>query len=457
VTNLELTILVVDDDESFRRFLESALAALGCRVLAAASAEEALTLLDGSIALLITEIRLPDDHGLNLLTECRRRDFQGPVIVMTAHGTVSSAVEAMRRGAFDYLAKPFDGDELEIVVRRALDHHTLTSENRFLREHENKDFTEMVGRSRPMLAMFDQIRAVARSRSPVLVLGETGSGKELVARAVHRASERAAGLFVPINCAAIPADLLETELFGHVRGAFTGALAGRIGKFEMASGGTLFLDEIGDMPQALQAKLLRVLEDGVVERIGSNHRIRVDVRIVSATHRNLADEVARGRFRQDLLFRLDVLQVRVPPLRERQGDISTLATHFLEQFAAGTGRPPLVLDAESVELLEAHPWPGNVRELRNVCERLSVHRVEPTARAETVAHLLDLPEAGIASGGSESATLSSAVARAEVEAIERALARCEGNKAKAARLLGISERNLWYKLKRYGIEAQPKA
>jgi transcriptional regulator with PAS, ATPase and Fis domain len=281
--------------------------------------------------------------------------------------------------------------------------------------------------------MFDQIRAVAGSRSPVLVLGETGSGKELVARAVHRASERAAGLFVPINCAAIPADLLETELFGHVRGAFTGALAGRIGKFEMASGGTLFLDEIGDMPLALQAKLLRVLEDGVVERIGSNHRIRVDVRVVSATHRNLADEIARGSFRQDLLFRLDVLQVRVPPLRERQGDIGALATHFLEQFAAGTGCPALVLDAESVELLEAHPWPGNVRELRN------------------------LPEAGIAGRVSEPATLSSAVARAEAEAIERALARCEGNKAKAARLLGISERNLWYKLKRYGIEAQPKA
>jgi two-component system response regulator AtoC len=360
----------------------------------------------------------------------------------------------MRRGAFDYITKPFDLDELDMLITRAFELDSLASENRFLRESGQRGLADMVGRCDVMQDMFGQIRRVAASRAPVLVLGETGTGKEHVARAIHGAGDRAASLFVPINCAAIPLELLESELFGHTRGAFTGATDNRIGKFELASGGTLFLDEIGDMPLALQAKLLRVLEEGVVERVGSNRQIRVDVRIVSATHRALQDCVARGTFREDLYYRLNVLQVKVPPLRERGGDIALLAAHFLSEVAARSGRRPLTLERDALELLEAYPWPGNVRELRNVCERLTVRCPGDRADDDLVAYLLDLPEAVAASAaakGPQPTTLAAVVARAEAEAIANALARSGDNKAKAARLLGVSERNLWYKIKRHHL------
>jgi two-component system response regulator AtoC len=450
----ERTILVVDDEERFRRLLEAALSQRGNRVITVAGGQQAIDKLDEQIDLILTDLRMPDIDGLALLSEARRRGLAMPVIVMTAYGSVDTAVEAMRRGAFDYITKPFDLDELDLLISRAFELDALTSENRFLRESGHRGLADMVGHSPVMQAMFDQIRAVAVSRAPVLIFGETGTGKEHVARAIHESSDRGSSLFVPINCAAIPLELLESELFGHARGAFTGASEHRVGKFELASGGTLFLDEIGDMPMALQAKILRVIEQGVVERLGSNRQIRVDVRVVSATHRNLADAVARHVFREDLFYRLNVLQVKVPPLRDRGTDIARLAAHFLKEAAARIGRKPLTLERDALELLEAYPWPGNVRELRNVCERLTVRCEGERADDDLVAYLLDLPEAAPASAaskGPQPSTLAAVVARAEAEAIASALARSSDNKAKAARLLGVSERNLWYKIKRHGL------
>ncbi|MFN2376227.1 MAG: sigma-54-dependent transcriptional regulator [Candidatus Binatia bacterium] len=450
----EHTILVVDDEERFRLLLEAALTQRGHRVLTASSGKEAIARLDDNVDLVLTDLRMPDIDGIGVLDETRSRGLSIPVILMTAYASVNSAVEAMRRGAFDYITKPFDLDELDVLVGRAFELDALASENRFLREAGRRDLADMVGRSPAMLELFTQIRTVSVSRAPVLVVGETGTGKEHVARAIHESGERAPALFVPVNCAAIPLELLETELFGHVRGAFTGALDSRIGKFELASGGTLFLDEIGDMPLALQAKILRVLEEGVLERVGSNRQIRVDVRVVSATHRNLAERVAAGTFRDDLYYRLNVLQVKVPPLRDRATDIALLAAHFLKEAAARIGRRPLTLERDALELLEAYPWPGNVRELRNVCERLTVRCPGDRADDDLVAHLLDLPEAAPASAaakGPQPATLAAIVARAEAEAITNALARSGDNKAKAARLLGVSERNLWYKIKRHHL------
>ena len=451
----EHVVLVVDDETRIRRLLEVSLKQKGYVVITAVDGDEACAKLDASIDLVITDLKMPGKDGLAVLEEARRRELTMPVIVMTAYGTVDSAVAAMRAGAFDYVTKPFDLDELEILIERAFELDALTSANRFLREAEVHGIEGVIGSSEPMKALFAQIRRVAVTQATVLVLGETGTGKERVARAIHSLSPRCDELFVPVNCAAIPLDLLESELFGHVRGAFTGATENRVGKFELAAGGTLFLDEIGDMPLALQAKMLRVLEEGVVERVGSNRTVHVDVRVISATHRRLEDAVATGTFRDDLYYRLNVIQLRVPPLRERPGDVSLLTAHFLEAAAKQMGRRPLVVDRDAVELLEAYPWPGNVRELRNVCERLAVLCEGESVDVDLVAHLLDLPqpEMPVAEAKDVAAdTLSAAVARAEKQAIEAALAKSGGNKAKAARLLAISERNLWYKVKKHRID-----
>ncbi len=304
-----------------------------------------------------------------------------------------------------------------------------------------------------MQRLFERIRRVAASDAAVLVTGETGTGKELVARAIHALSNRRDQLFVPVNCAAIPRDLLESELFGHVRGAFTGATEDREGKFELADGGTLFLDEIGDMPAELQAKILRVLEEGRLNRVGGNREISVDVRVISATHRNLEQAVEQQTFRQDLYYRLNVIEIKLPPLRERPEDIPLLAEHFLTRSAQRLGRPPLVLEADALELLTSYPWPGNVRELRNVCERLTVLAEQGTVTGDVVLQLVDLPAARSPKSVRSSEDvlpLADAVAEAEIAAIARALEQAGGNKAQAARLLGISERNLWYKIKKYG-------
>jgi two-component system response regulator AtoC len=360
----------------------------------------------------------------------------------------------MKQGAFDYILKPFDVQAVEVIVRNALAMRRYRTENRFLKEQATitPTFENLIGESPAMHALYGMIRQVSGAKTAVLVTGETGTGKELVARAIHNLSPRRNQLFVPLNCAAIPADLLESELFGHTRGAFTGANVDRTGKFELADGGTLFLDEIGDMAYPLQAKLLRVLQEGVIEPIGSNKPVKVDVRVVSSTNRDLAAGIAAGTFREDLYYRLNVFHLHLPPLRERCDDIQHLATSFLQTFGKQLGKGALPLEPQAGALLEQYDWPGNVRELRNLMERAAVLCNGSGVDAGLVRLLL--PAAGIPPSSEttpDNFELKAAVTEAERKTILRALGAANDNKTEAARLLGICERTLWYKLKRYRL------
>jgi two-component system response regulator AtoC len=448
-------ILVVDDEEKMRRLLELSLRNLGHEVVQAADGQAALAAFDsGPFDLLLTDLRMPGMDGIGLLSALRERGEELPVIVLTAFGTIESAVAAMKLGAADYIIRPFEMETVELAVTRALAMGTVQRENRFLRDEVDKGWGEFIGASAPMQVLYDLVQQVAPARSSVLIVGATGTGKELVARALHQGSGRD-GLFVPINCAAIPAELLESELFGHQKGAFTGATRDRIGKCELASGGTLFLDEITEMPAALQAKLLRVLQEGTVERLGAQSPTQVDLRVVAATNRDPQQAVDDGVLRADLYFRLNVVRIDVPLLRERREDIPLLAEHFLHQYAAELGRPPPRLSAAALQRLQAYAWPGNVRELENLMERAAVlcrgSEVTP-AQLPT-----DLAPASPGEPVAATAALPDALAlRPQVEGLERqlidaALQRTGGNKAAAARLLEISERALWYKIKRYGL------
>jgi two-component system response regulator AtoC len=427
---------------------------LGLAGAAFEDAESALaSLAEESAALVLTDLRMPGLDGLGFLRRLRALDPNVPVIVLTAYGSVESAVEAMKLGAVDFLAKPFDVDALELLIQRSLEHARTRSEHRFLREQAERAprFEDLVGAAAPMQRVFDQIERFAPARGAVLITGETGTGKELVARAIHRRSPRAAKLFVPLNCAAIPGDLLESELFGHVRGAFTGATADREGKLAAADGGTLFLDEIGDMDLRLQAKLLRALQEGVIEPVGSNRRQRVDVRIVSSTNRELEDAIARGAFREDLFYRLNVLRIELPPLRERAEDVPALAAAFLLEFSRELGKRAIAIDDDATALLRAYRWPGNVRELRNAMERAVVLARGDRVDAALVRELLPGAAAREEAPVPTTLALDAAVSEAERKAILRALAAADDNKAEAARLLGIGERTLWTKLKQHGL------
>jgi two-component system response regulator AtoC len=445
--------LVVDDEHKMRRVLQILLERMHVGSVAAGNAADALAAFEREqIDVVLTDLRMPGPSGLDLLTRLRELDPEVPVIVLTAFGTIETAVAAMKRGAFDYVLKPFDVESVEIVVRKALDLRRYRTDNRFLREQAEppESFENLVGPSPGMQAVYELVRRVAPTRSSVLITGETGTGKELIARAIHNLSPRRERLFVPLNCAAIPSELLESELFGHTRGAFTGAERDRVGKFEQADGGSLFLDEIGDMAYPLQAKLLRVVQEGVVERIGSNKRIAVDVRVISSTHRDLAAAIREGRFREDLFYRLNVLQVDLPPLRERREDIVPIARHFLGVFARDLGKPSLVLGPEAQRLLEQYEWPGNVRELQNVVERAAVLSDGGVLDASAFRHLLP-PAGASAEDASGTLLLEPAIEELERKLILRALGAADNNKSQAARLLGVSERTLWYKLKRYGL------
>ncbi len=447
-------VLVVDDERSGRRVLQIMIEELGLSSIAAESGEGALEHLQNeTVHLVLTDLKMPGMSGLQLLKEIRASDTELPVIILTAYGTVQTAVEAMKNGAFDYILRPFDADTLEAVIRRALAFRRIEIENQLLREQlEEKPETRGIqGNSAAIQEVISLISKVAPTKSPVLITGETGTGKELAAQAIHRSSPRKSELFVALNCAAIPSQLLESELFGHVRGAFTGADSPRPGKFEVADGGTLFLDEIGDMPYDLQAKLLRVLEEGVVERVGSNTQLDIDVRIISSTNRDLSVAIAENHFREDLFYRLNVFQVQMPPLRQRADDIVQLAQVFLERYCSQLGKIPPTIRPDTARILETYAWPGNVRELRNLMERASVLCEETTLGPRFVRSLLPATMSHETDDETQEDGLDSAVESLERRLILQALSKTGDNKAKAARLLKIAERTLWYKLKKFGM------
>ncbi len=443
-------LLIVDDDARLRRVLQILARKIGLDCVPASGADEALASFRAERSdLVVTDLKMPGKDGIEFLRELRAIDAEVPVVMLTAHGTVATAVEAMKLGAVDYLQKPFDVDTLEMVIRRALDLSRFRLENRFLREQTNgaQRFGGLIGSSPAMAPVFEMIQQVAPTRSAVLVTGETGTGKELVARAVHELSPRKDKLFVPLNCTAIPSDLLESELFGHVRGAFSGAHSDRAGKFQAADEGTLFLDEIGDMDVRLQAKLLRVLQEGVIEPLGTNRRIAVDVRIVSSTNRDLETAMREGTLREDLYFRLNVFRVKLPPLRERKEDIAALAEALLSGFARDLGKPALRLAPEVASVLQGYAWPGNVRELKNLMERVAV-----LCKGEVVgpSFVRSFLPAEVAPARAD-LNLEQTLADLERRMILDALVASADNKSAAAKLLSIGERTLWTKLKKHGI------
>jgi two-component system response regulator AtoC len=451
--------LVADDDKNGRRMLEILLNKLGCQVSTAADGAAALEIIHNtSVDLLITDLNMPKMSGLALLSALRQEGNDVPVIVVTAYGTVENAVAAMKQGASDFIMRPLDIDQVEIVVKHALETCRLKQENLFLRDQlDKKGWGEFIGQSAVMREIYGLIRQVAPSKASVFISGETGTGKELVARAIHSHSGRG-GLFVPINCAAIPTSILESELFGHVRGAFTGADKDRIGKFEFAHQGTIFLDEITEMHPDIQAKLLRVLQENTIERLGSNRSIQADIRIIAATNRNPRVAVAEGRLREDVFYRLNVFSINLPPLRDRQDDTLLLANSFIEKYRKQMGYSGLQLSTAACELLTTYNWPGNVRELENIIERAVVlsgggkideeHLPREIIMEDAPRQTLQRSDDNDSQGCDN---LEGCVADLEIRMINNALKNAEGNKAKASRSLKISERTLWYKLKKYNI------
>ncbi|MCA8948700.1 MAG: sigma-54-dependent Fis family transcriptional regulator [Planctomycetes bacterium] len=435
-------VLLADDEPLSRDFLEEALRALGYEVHACADGRAAIRALgDRSFDLVVTDLKMPHADGMAVLAASKAADPDRPVVLVTAHGTLHVAVDAMRQGADDILEKPIVIGDLELALTRVLDRRRLLRENRFLRDQQIGG--EMIVASAAMQQIVELVRRVAPSTASVLVRGESGTGKECIAAMVHRSSDRSGGPFVKLNCAAIPEALLESELFGHEAGAFTGAAKRRIGRFELADGGTLFLDEVGEMSPAMQSKLLRVLQEGEFERVGGNQTVAVDVRIVAATNRDLAAEVAAGRFRADLLYRLDVVPVLLPPLRERSEDILPLAHHFL--------RDDVALEDDAAECLLAHAWPGNVRELQNVMQRVGLLHDDGRVTAAVIRRWL-VPEPArektvvLEVGDPYAALVGRTLAEVERELVRRSLRQCGGNRKRTAELLGISVRTLFNRL-----------
>jgi two-component system NtrC family response regulator len=443
-------VLIIDDEESIRTVLGYVLAEAGFEVDKAASADEGLARIrDVRPDLVLSDIKMPGKDGITLLGEIKSIDADIPVIILTAFGSVETAVEAMKLGATDYLTKPVSRDELRLTVEKALQLVRLERENEELKsELQDKfHFDNIMGVSPAMNAVFDVMRKIAPTDASVLITGESGTGKELVARALHFNSPRRSKRLVAVNCAAIPPDLLESELFGHVKGAFTGAIRDKRGKFELADGGTLFLDEIGAMPLTLQAKLLRALQEREIERVGDEKTIAVDVRVIAATNRSLPALIGRGEFRDDLYYRLNVVPLELPPLRDRTSDISLLARHFAQKSATASGTA-VEFTASALRALELYDWPGNVRELENFCERVVLMRSGDKIGEKAVRRQLDsLEESARQTSRASSATLPEIERRAIVDALEDA----GWNRSLAARKLGIPRHVLLYRMKKFAI------
>jgi two-component system response regulator AtoC len=447
-------VLVVDDEENLRLVLKTLLRRNGYEVESAATGEEALKLVDSfGPDVVLTDVRMPKMGGLDLLAAMKSKGNDATVIVMSAYGNMDLAIDAMKAGAYDYVQKPFKHDEVVLALRKAEEREALRRENRALRDEIRKEhrFEDILAKSGNMQDIFRTIVKISEFKTTVLITGESGVGKELVARAIHRRSKRG-GAFVALNCGAIPENLLESELFGHKKGAFTDAVADRRGLFEEAHGGTLFLDEIGELPLGLQVKLLRVLEDERIRRLGEARDIQVDVRIVTATHRDLLTETKHGRFREDLFYRLNVLHIHCPPLRERREDIPLLIEHFLARNNARLGTAVRGLDTEARRLLFEYPWPGNVRELENTIERAMVlsegDTITATDLSDRIREARDPVQMQLASG---ELSVKRTMRIIEEILIRRALQKTKGNRTRAAEVLEISHRALLYKIKDYEI------
>lgn len=457
---METRILVVDDEISMREFLGILMEREGYRVDLADSAESAVTLLQSaSYDLVISDVKMPGMDGLALLAHVRKFASDTAVIMVTAFSTAEHAVEAMKLGAYDYIAKPFNVEEIRIIVKNALDRRTLAKENLRLREEvrERYDFSGLIGKSKKMRDVYTLIEKVAGSLANVLIFGESGTGKELAAKAIHYNSPRKDKSFVAVNCGAIPETLMESELFGHQKGAFTGAVSDRPGLFEQAEGGTLFLDEIGEVPLQLQAKLLRVIQEREFRRVGGAESFKADVRLVAASNRELEEQVREGAFREDLFYRLNVVQVRMPSLRERQEDIPLLVEHFLKKYAGSNSEPEIITPA-ALKLLMIYPFPGNVRELENLVERCVVLGSRCVDRECLPPHVLNFQNPAPAGNDfiipSEGMNLEAYLDGIEKSLLLQALERSGGVKKRAAELLGLSFRSIRYRLAKFGMDEE---
>jgi two-component system nitrogen regulation response regulator NtrX len=446
------TILIVDDEAGVRTALTGVLKDEGYAVEAVPTGEACLERLarSGPVDLVILDIWLPGMDGLATLQRLKERRADADVVMISGHGNIESAVKAIKLGAYDFVEKPLSLEKTVLVVRNALRQRDLEAENRALRATVDRRLV-MVGDSYQMAQLREQVAMAAPTNGRVLIYGENGTGKELVARSIHAMSRRHGGPFIEVNCAAIPEELIESELFGHVKGAFTGAVGDRRGKFELADGGTLFLDEIGDMSLKTQAKVLRALQEQVFEPVGSTSSVKVDVRVLAATNKELPVEIRAGRFREDLYFRLNVIPIFVPPLRDRDADVPLLADHFMAEFAREYGRRAKKLDAAAASRLRAYRWPGNVRELRNVIERLIIMAPGDTIGVQDLAFLDGGADVAAAEAADELLPLHDARDRFERDYILRALAAQNGNISRTADVLGVERSNLYRKMRAFGI------
>ncbi len=448
----EAQILMVEDDDNLRMIVSDRLSGMGHRVDRASCMAEALEQLGReSYQLLLLDVYLPDQSGLEGLRTIREKFPSLPIIIMTAHGTIDMAVEAMKEGAYDFVTKPLDFKRLALLVERTIENSELRTEVDYLRRAADLPFSDIVGEDKGLRATMDLVRKVAPSDTTVLLRGETGTGKEVIARAIHRLSPRRGKPFVVANCAAIPRDLMESEMFGHVRGAFTGAIASHAGFFEAAGSGTLLLDEIGDLNHDLQGKILRVLEDGSYRRVGSSTALHNRTRVIASTHQPLEKLMEESRFREDLFYRLNVFPIELPPLRSRKEDVAALAAHFLRLSCRGRRAGVPSLEDAALELLKDHSWRGNVRELRNLMERLAIKVTGPAISAGVVRALLQ--EGAARHEVAEVRPLKDV----ERQSIAAALERFDGNRTKAAEALGIGRRTLQIKLKSYGLAEDDEA